>query len=313
MNQLPQPRTVARHLRAGSAAGWAGSGLIVLGLALLAYAGLWQLGLAPGSRVAVPEPVALARAGGARTTSQPSHTPPATSPALPAPPAAVATPPAPSVVPAITEPTASAPASARQTTPAAATPPARPSTAASAALPTAPPPRPRPADADDRLASATGGPPPGYAVRLAIPSIALETEVKQAGIVPGPDGLPEWQTLPFVAAHYGDLTALVGAAGNAVIAGHVVTLREGNVFRNLYRVDLGDEVQVWDAGGVLRAYQVVEVKLVAPEETSVMDPTPDPRLTLITCGGTFDPISRTFSDRLIVVATPVSLQLPART
>jgi sortase (surface protein transpeptidase) len=36
-----------------------------------------------------------------------------------------------------------------------------------------------------------------------------------------------------------------------------------------------------------------------------MDPTPDETLTLITCGGTFDPISREFSDRLIVVAKPL--------
>jgi sortase (surface protein transpeptidase) len=36
-----------------------------------------------------------------------------------------------------------------------------------------------------------------------------------------------------------------------------------------------------------------------------MDPTPDERLTLITCGGTFDPVKREFSDRLIVVARPL--------
>ena len=46
-----------------------------------------------------------------------------------------------------------------------------------------------------------------------------------------------WETLPFVAVHYGDLTSLVGADGNAVISGHVVTIDEGNVFRNLYRLE----------------------------------------------------------------------------
>jgi sortase (surface protein transpeptidase) len=49
---------------------------------------------------------------------------------------------------------------------------------------------------------------------------------------------------------------------------------------------------------------VTEVKLVPPSDVSVMDPTPDPTLTLITCGGTFDPVKREFSDRLIVVAKP---------
>jgi LPXTG-site transpeptidase (sortase) family protein len=142
-------------------------------------------------------------------------------------------------------------------------------------------------------------------VRLAIPSIKLDTPVQQGGVVEDAHGNPVWQTLPFVAVHYGDLTALVGQAGNAVIAGHVVTLNEGNVFRFLYQLDLDDQIQVWDDHERERDYHVVDVRLVPPTDTSVMDPTPDETLTLITCGGTFDPISREFSDRLIVVAKPL--------
>ena len=142
-------------------------------------------------------------------------------------------------------------------------------------------------------------------MRLAIPSIKLETPVQQGGVVEDAHGNPVWQTLPFVAVHYGDLTALVGQTGNAVIAGHVVTLNEGNVFRFLYQLDLDDQIQVWDDHERERDYHVVDVRLVPPTDTSVMDPTPDETLTLITCGGTFDPVSREFSDRLIVVAKPL--------
>ena len=142
----------------------------------------------------------------------------------------------------------------------------------------------------------------GAAKRLAIPAIKLDTPVKQAGIVEDANGNPIWQTLPFVAVHYGDLTALVGAHGNAVIAGHVVTLNEGNVFRFLYQVDIGDEIEVWDQRDKLHTFSVTDVKLVLPTDVSVMDPTPDPTLTLITCGGTFDPVTRQFSHRLIVTA-----------
>src|SRR5258708_33799391 len=39
-----------------------GTALVVLGLAAIAYGVLWQLGLAPGSRVTLPQPVALERA-----------------------------------------------------------------------------------------------------------------------------------------------------------------------------------------------------------------------------------------------------------
>jgi sortase A len=159
-------------------------------------------------------------------------------------------------------------------------------------------------DAADRAADAAY-PAPGYAVRLAIPAIKLDTPVKQAGIVEDANGNPTWQTLPFVAVHYGDLTALVGDRGNAVIAGHVVTLNEGNVFRFLYQVDLGDEIQVWDQRDKLHKFSVTDVKLVLPSDTSVMDPTPEPTLTLITCGGTFDPVKREFSHRLIVTAERV--------
>jgi LPXTG-site transpeptidase (sortase) family protein len=157
------------------------------------------------------------------------------------------------------------------------------------------------ADASDRV-DATSVLAPGYAVRLSIPSIKLGTAVKQGGVVLDRRGNPTWQTLPFVAVHYGDLTALVGARGNAVIAGHVVTLYEGNVFRNLYRVELNDSVQVWDDQDREHDFVVVDVKLVSPTDLSPMSPTADRTLTLITCGGTFDPIRRDFSQRLIVTA-----------
>src|ERR1700682_6392809 len=39
-----------------------GTGLLVLGLLALAYGALWQLGIAPGSRVTLPPPVALEHA-----------------------------------------------------------------------------------------------------------------------------------------------------------------------------------------------------------------------------------------------------------
>jgi LPXTG-site transpeptidase (sortase) family protein len=160
------------------------------------------------------------------------------------------------------------------------------------------------ADRSDRIEAASR-PHPGYAVRLAIPAIDLDTEVRQAGVKKNRRGELEWETLPFVAAHYGDFTSLIGAPGNAVISGHVVTLNEGNVFRLLYKVNLDDEILVWDDREQLHRFQVVQVKLVPPSDVSVLEPTPDPTLTLVTCGGTFDPVRREFSDRLIVVAKPL--------
>jgi LPXTG-site transpeptidase (sortase) family protein len=251
-----------------------GTALIVVGLLALGYSGLWQLGLAPGSRVSLPPPVALEQRARA-------------APPRPAEAAPLAT-----------------PAGVLEAPPALATPAPLAAAATPAGVPT-PAPAPAhlaPADAADRDAAEA---PPGYAVRLAIPAIKLDTPVQQGGIVPDAQGDPIWETRPFVAVHYGDLTALIGQHSNAVIAGHVVTLNEGNVFRFLYQLDIDDQVQVWDDHQREHDYHVVDVRLVPPTDTSVMDATPDETLTLITCGGTFDPVKREFSDRLIVVAKPL--------
>lgn len=250
-----------------------GSLLLVAGLSLLMWAALWQVGLVPGSRVVVPEPVALQRSGSREAVAE--------------------------VPPSVRVDSQALTAQEQLAPGASAEPFAIQNDSIAPALPLVA------ADQADRRAAAAA-PKPGYATRLSIASIGLETEVRQAGVKRSARGEPEWETLPFAAAHYGDLTALVGARGNAVIAGHVVTLNEGNVFRNLYRVELGNEITVWDDRGHERRFTVTEVRLVTPDDVSVMEQTPLERLTLITCGGTFDPVKREFSDRFIVVARPLA-------
>jgi LPXTG-site transpeptidase (sortase) family protein len=244
--------------------------LIGVGLCVIAFGVLWQFGIWPGSQPSLPPPVALAPVPSPRPSAAlaPTQTP----------------------VLATSVPTSV---------------PTQPPTPTAVPVPTpAPMPLPLVADAGDRLAQqpeqATG-----YAVRLAIPSINLDTPVVQGGIVQDSHGNAIWQTLPFVAVHYGDLTSLLGVDGNAVISGHVVTIDEGNVFRLLYQVGIDDQVQVWDEQEREYDYHVVDVKLVSPADVSAMAPTPDQTLTLITCGGTFDRVRREFSQRLIVTAKPV--------
>jgi LPXTG-site transpeptidase (sortase) family protein len=155
-----------------------------------------------------------------------------------------------------------------------------------------------PADQADRVASAVA-PRPGVPVRLVLESIGVDTEVKAGGLKPDQNGELGWETLPFVAVNYEQLGP-VGLVGNPVIAGHVVTRFEGNVFRDLYKVELGTAIEVYTDRSRFE-YRVDEIKLVPPESIEDLAPTPDARLTLITCGGTFDPSTRSFSDRLIVV------------
>jgi LPXTG-site transpeptidase (sortase) family protein len=155
-----------------------------------------------------------------------------------------------------------------------------------------------PADAEDRRAAAVA-PRPGAPIRLRIAAVEIETDVRPGGVVKDKQGQWEWETLPFVATNYPFLGP-VGTIGNPVISGHVVTLREGNVFRDLYKVKLGDEVEVFTERAQF-TYVVEEIKLVPPTAVEVLLPTDDARLTVLTCGGEFDPRSRTFSDRLILI------------
>lgn len=250
--------------------------MIVSGVCLAIAGVLWQVGLWPGSQPSLPPPVALA-------TPLPTWTlEPVTTPTL--------------------QPTPTPP---RPPTPTIS--PTQPPTPVPVVVPTLMPVPIVVADAEDRT-SREPQPATGYATRLSIPSISLDTPVVQGGIVQDSHGNSIWQTLPFVAVHYGDLTSRLGAQGNAVISGHVVTINEGNVFRSLYRVGFDDEVQVWDEQDREYDYHVVDVKLVSPSDVAVMAPTPDETLTLITCGGSFDRIRRQFSQRLIVTAKPL---LPA--
>ncbi len=262
--------------------------LLLAGIGFLGYSLGVYFELTPGSRVVVPEPVAL---------QQPRPTP-ASATATPVPTRGVG--PTPTMRPAPTRQVAAPDAPAAKPT-------MRPITGAMLAPPDAwvyatPV---LPADLDDRPYWGNR-PRPGLATHLEIPAIELETDVTEGGVITNKQGQLEWQTVPFIAVQYRE-TALVGARGNAVISGHVVTISEGNVFRNLYKVNYGDLVQVDTAEGHF-TYIVEEVKLVKPTSIEVMAPSTSAMLTLITCGGEFDTRSRSFSDRLVVVTRLIDWQ-----
>jgi sortase A len=72
-------------------------------------------------------------------------------------------------------------------------------------------------------------------------------------------------------------TAQVGEAGNLGIAGH----RDG-FFRRLRDLAPGDEIDL-DRISQSDTYVVQKIKIVNPEDVSVLAPTPAPTLTLVTC------------------------------
>jgi LPXTG-site transpeptidase (sortase) family protein len=139
----------------------------------------------------------------------------------------------------------------------------------------------------------------GVPVRIFIPSIGVDSKVQDIGTA-RVDGQLIWETIPYIVGHY-RTSAQAGQNGNAVFAGHVTSQTLGNVFIDLYKVNLGDEVQVYSQDAVF-TYTVSKVRLVLPTDTAVMDPTTDATATLITCGGDWIPAQHQYSRRLIVTA-----------
>jgi LPXTG-site transpeptidase (sortase) family protein len=147
-------------------------------------------------------------------------------------------------------------------------------------------------------------PPPGLPVHLVIPRIHVDTKVVELSTALDAQGVPQWETVPFVAGHY-RMTGLVGARTNVVLSGHVVTRDMGNVFRDLHLLRPGDPVVVYTDQGQF-TYRVSELHLVDPADTSVLAPSSTPQLSLITCAGAFDFRTHTFSQRLVVVGDLVT-------
>jgi len=72
-------------------------------------------------------------------------------------------------------------------------------------------------------------------------------------------------------------TAMPGTGGNSGIAGH----RDG-FFRGLKDVGLGDAIELETLHGK-QIYRIERAWIVNPEDVSVLDPTPEDSITLVTC------------------------------
>jgi len=114
-------------------------------------------------------------------------------------------------------------------------------------------------------------PGPQQAVRITVPAI----KVQDVSVVQG-DG---WEQLKKgVAQHIG--SANPGENGNVVLSGHDDIF--GEVFRDLSLLKPGDQVILYTTQEQF-TYVVTGSQIVPPTEVSVMNPTADPSLTLISC------------------------------
>jgi sortase A len=135
--------------------------------------------------------------------------------------------------------------------------------------------------------------------RLVIPSIGLDTQVVPAPLVDH-DGSRTWDVPKFVGGH-AEGTAGAGESGNAVVMGHVTSLTLGHVFEHLNEVAVGDRVTVYSDDRSF-VYDVTGANDVDRTDVDVLDPTPTPTLTLITCSGLWLPTVRDYNERFVVRA-----------
>jgi sortase A len=108
------------------------------------------------------------------------------------------------------------------------------------------------------------------AIRIQIPTIGVDAPVVQGD---------SWEQLKKgVAQHIG--TPNPGEHGNVVLSGHNDVY--GEVFRDLDRLQPGDKVLLFTSQRQY-TYTITGTQMVEPTAVEVMAPTPDARVTLISC------------------------------
>jgi LPXTG-site transpeptidase (sortase) family protein len=138
--------------------------------------------------------------------------------------------------------------------------------------------------------------------RLTIDAIALDAPVVQREIVAG---RPQDPVGSENVAWYQE-TAAVGEGSNMVMAGHLNDWGspEG-VFYHLDSLHVGDRITVTAEDGTTATYEVTAVTLVdrnTSDVAKIIGPSKRSLLTLITCGGDWDPAHQTYTGRTIVRA-----------
>jgi LPXTG-site transpeptidase (sortase) family protein len=139
----------------------------------------------------------------------------------------------------------------------------------------------------------------GAITRVIIASISLDAAVVPARLLDR-GGAVTWDVPAFKAGH-AELSAGAGAPGTAILLGHVSSRAAGDVFRDLQRVQPGDEVRVFSGPGEFR-YRVTAARSVPRTDTSVLRSTEAASLVLITCTGLWVPIIWDYTERRVVQA-----------
>lgn len=144
-------------------------------------------------------------------------------------------------------------------------------------------------------------------VEIAIPAIDVRTSVQVVGL----DERDQVE-VPYdvMQAGWYRYSAKPGSGeGSTVIVGHVDGVDQGaGAFYDLRTLRPGDTVTVTRADDRTVTYEVVAREVFAKDRVPLRElfsRSGPERLTLITCGGPFDPASLEYTDNVVVTAVPV--------
>jgi sortase (surface protein transpeptidase) len=138
--------------------------------------------------------------------------------------------------------------------------------------------------------------------RVVIPAIGVDAPIAPVGLEAS--GIMASPTEGHVVGWY-ELGARPGERSNAILAGHVDLHQQVGAFFRLRELEPGATIDVDTGLGVAYRYVVSEIRTYPATNAplaEIFGPTVNPTLTLITCGGQFDPAQRTYLDRVVVRA-----------
>jgi hypothetical protein len=150
--------------------------------------------------------------------------------------------------------------------------------------------------------------PTAVPVRLQIPSIGVDTGLQRLGrdghgAVDVPKGPHQWEMAGWYAGEGGTRP---GDPGSAVLLGHVDSTSGPAVFYRLHELRPGDQVEVVRADRTVVRFTVDGVEQYPKSRFPTDDvyyPTFTPKLRLVTCGGSFDPVIHHYRSNVIVFAS----------
>jgi LPXTG-site transpeptidase (sortase) family protein len=121
---------------------------------------------------------------------------------------------------------------------------------------------------------------------IAVPTVGINLPIYKSKVVNN-----VWQTTD-LGASYLTSSPIPGSEGNSIIYGHNWT----SLFGPLQNAKVGDKVIVTYPDHKKKTFVIAYTSIVSPDESSILAPSNDKRITLYTCTGLFD------SKRFVAVA-----------